>query len=109
MNIKTRRFELPSEVSERTRTKLRIPNIETARFFQRRSCSFKRKRRPQADAFFWGENFRELECCTGVFGSAREAYDDPLAARSVRLRVSGAQAMETIMPINKTPARIIMV
>jgi hypothetical protein len=67
------------------------------------------KKASASGRLFWGENFRELVCGTGVSGSTREAYDDPLAARNVRLRVSGAQAIETIMPINKTPARIIMV
>lgn len=58
---------------------------------------------------FKGESFRELACGTGVSGNTHQAGHDPLAARNVRLRVSGAQAIETIMPINKTPARIIMV
>jgi len=49
-----------------------------------------------------------------VFGSGglcrdRSGYEAPLAARKVRLRVSGAQAIDTIMPISSTAASTIIV
>jgi hypothetical protein len=44
-----------------------------------------------------GEGFREGD------------YEEPLAARKVRSRVSGAQAIDTIMPIRSTTANTIMV
>ena len=47
-----------------------------------------------------GEGFREGGC---------SRYEEPLAARKVRLRVSGAQAIDTIMPISSTAASTIMV
>ncbi|SOE93239.1 hypothetical protein SAMN05414139_06015 [Burkholderia sp. D7] len=56
-----------------------------------------------------GRLFRKVR----VFGryclSGRTGYEEPLAARKVRLRVSGAQAIDTIMPISSTAANTIIV
>jgi hypothetical protein len=93
----------------RIRTKLRIPNIETVRVFGRCDRTLHNgKRRPQADAFK-GEVYLELLRGLGALARGLECQEEPLAARNVRLRVSGAQAIEMIMPASKTPASIIMV